>query len=157
MDQMADARPCNAAHRVKGGYLPTRRRRYTVTIAGYRRRVREESAIRAEPGEATVWITLPGLLRSAREVDGDRLWPIEDCRQRVGQLERFVWVRGKRVVRVPPHLMAGRCRELRQPERAIRSTCSPSKTRDPFDPERSGPGREREPRHERGHGLGRRA
>lgn len=43
----------------------------------------------------------------ARGVADERVWAIEDCRHVSGALERFLLVRGERVVRVPPKLMAG--------------------------------------------------
>jgi transposase len=45
------------------------------------------------------------LLAWARELDGERLWALEDCRHVSGSLERFLLGRGERVVRVPPRLM----------------------------------------------------
>jgi transposase len=54
------------------------------------------------------------MLRWGRGLDGERVWAIEDCRHVSGKLERFLLARGERVVRVPPHLMAGRRRGLRQ-------------------------------------------
>jgi transposase len=42
------------------------------------------------------------------------VWAIEDCRHVSGKLERFLLARGERVVRVPPKLMAGRRRSLRE-------------------------------------------
>jgi transposase len=47
------------------------------------------------------------VLRWARELDGQRVWAIEDCRHVSGRLERFLVARGERVVRVAPKLMAG--------------------------------------------------
>jgi len=47
------------------------------------------------------------LLRWARELDGERIWAIEDCRHVSGGLERFLLRCGERVVRVPPKLMSG--------------------------------------------------
>jgi transposase len=44
------------------------------------------------------------LLLWARGLDSERLWALEDCRQVSGALERFLLVRGERVVRVPPRL-----------------------------------------------------
>jgi transposase len=55
------------------------------------------------------------LLRWGRELDEERVWAIEDCRHVSGKLERFLLAHGEQVVRVPPHLMAGRRRGLRQP------------------------------------------
>ena len=54
------------------------------------------------------------LLAWARAVDEVRVWAIEDCRHVSGKLERFLLARGERVVRVPPKLMAGRRRGIRQ-------------------------------------------
>jgi transposase len=47
------------------------------------------------------------LLVWARGLGGERVWAIEDCRHVSGALERFLLVRGERVVRVAPKLMAG--------------------------------------------------
>jgi transposase len=54
------------------------------------------------------------MLGWARGLDSERVWAIEDCRHVSGKLERFLLARGERVVRVPPKLMAGRRRGLRQ-------------------------------------------
>jgi transposase len=54
------------------------------------------------------------LLESARALDQDRVWAIEDCRQVSGALERFLVAHGERVVRVPPKLMG----ESRRAERS---------------------------------------
>jgi transposase len=54
------------------------------------------------------------LLAWARALDSDRVWAIEDCRHVSAKLERFLLARGERVVRVPPKLMAGRRRALRE-------------------------------------------
>lgn len=54
------------------------------------------------------------MLAWARGLDADRVWAVEDCRHVSGKLERFLLARGERVVRVPPKLMAGRRRGLRQ-------------------------------------------
>lgn len=43
----------------------------------------------------------------SRELGGDRVFAIEDCRHVSGGLERFLLARGERVVRVSPKLMAG--------------------------------------------------
>jgi transposase len=48
-----------------------------------------------------------GLLVWARELDGERVWVIEDCRHVSGPFERFLLDRGETVVRLPPQLMAG--------------------------------------------------
>jgi transposase len=47
------------------------------------------------------------VLAWARGLDGERVWAIEDCRHVSGALERFLLVRGERVVRVAPMLVAG--------------------------------------------------
>src|SRR3954463_6378256 len=56
------------------------------------------------------------LLRWARSVGAgaERVWAIEDCRHVSGALERFLLVRGERVVRVPPTLMADARRSARE-------------------------------------------
>ena len=79
------------------------------------------SAVVAGTGELrsseTVQATSAGherMLAWARDEDGERVWAIEDCRHVSGKLERFLLARGERVVRVPPKLMAGRRRGLRQ-------------------------------------------
>jgi transposase len=47
------------------------------------------------------------LLLWARSLDPERVWALEDCRHVSARLERFLLVRGERVVRVPPGRMAG--------------------------------------------------
>jgi transposase len=61
------------------------------------------------------------LLRWARGVSAERVWAIEDCRHVSGALERFLLVRGERVVRVAPKLMADarRCARERGKSDAI--------------------------------------
>src|SRR3954452_11876096 len=54
------------------------------------------------------------VLRWARGVGGERVWTIEDCRHVSGALERFLLVRGERVVRVAPKLMADARRSARE-------------------------------------------
>ena len=54
------------------------------------------------------------MLAWARALDPERIWAIEDCRHVSAKLERFLLGRGERVVRVPPKLMAGRRRGLRE-------------------------------------------
>jgi transposase len=56
-------------------------------------------------GELLVW---------ARELDPERVWAIEDCRHVTGRLERFLLGRGERVLRVPPKLMAGARKTVRE-------------------------------------------
>src|SRR5262245_3974476 len=45
------------------------------------------------------------LLAWARELDGERLWALEDCRHVSRSWYRFLLPRGERVLRVPPRLM----------------------------------------------------
>ena len=54
------------------------------------------------------------LLVWARELDGERVWAIEDCRHVSGAFERFLVARGERVVRVAPKHMAGARRSARE-------------------------------------------
>jgi transposase len=54
------------------------------------------------------------LLMWARDLGGERVWAIEDCRHVSGALERFLLARGEQVVRVPPKLMAGARRSARE-------------------------------------------
>ncbi len=54
------------------------------------------------------------LLAWARELDGERVWALEDCRHVSGGLERFLLRSGERVVRVSPKLMAGARRSARE-------------------------------------------
>src|SRR3954467_5030564 len=54
------------------------------------------------------------LLRWARGVGAERVWAIEDCRHVSGALERFLLLRGERVVRVAPKLMADARRSARE-------------------------------------------
>ena len=50
----------------------------------------------------------------ARGLDGERVWALEDCRHVSGTLERFLLVRGERVVRVAPKFIAGARTAARQ-------------------------------------------
>ena len=54
------------------------------------------------------------LLVWARDLGGERVWAIEDCRHVSGALERFLLARGEQIVRVPPKLMAGARRSARE-------------------------------------------
>ena len=54
------------------------------------------------------------MLSWARELDGQRVWALEDCRHVSGALERFLLGRGERVVRVSTRLMAASRRSSRQ-------------------------------------------
>ena len=53
------------------------------------------------------------LLIWARELDGERVWALEDCRHVAGSFERFLIARGERVLRVPTKLMADSRRAAR--------------------------------------------
>jgi transposase len=55
------------------------------------------------------------VLAWARELDGERVWAIENCRHVTGRLERFLLARGERIVRIAPKLMAGARRSVREP------------------------------------------
>ena len=60
-------------------------------------------------GEQTVQVGAKGfaaLLVWARELGGERVWAIEDCRHVSGSFERFLIERGERVLRVTTKLMA---------------------------------------------------
>jgi len=50
----------------------------------------------------------------ARGLAGERVWALEDCRHVSGAFERFLLVRGERVVRVATRLMAGERRGGRE-------------------------------------------
>src|SRR5215213_2400952 len=50
----------------------------------------------------------------ARSLAGERVWALEDCRHVSGAFERFLLVRGERVVRVATRLMAGERRGGRE-------------------------------------------
>ncbi len=56
-----------------------------------------------------------GAVRWARELDEQRVWAIEDCRQVSGRLEQALIAAGERVVRVPPHRMGASRRGEREP------------------------------------------
>jgi transposase len=79
------------------------------------------SAVEAATGELrgseTVAARFDGhlvLLDWARSLSSERVWAIEDCRHVSGGLERFLVASGERVVRVPPKLMAGARKGLRE-------------------------------------------
>jgi len=60
-------------------------------------------------GERTVRVGDDGflaLLEWARELDGERVWALEDCRHVSGSFERFLITSGERVVRVATRLMS---------------------------------------------------
>ena len=68
-------------------------------------------------GEQTVAVGRRGfgaLLRWARDLDGERVWALEDCRHVSGSLERFLIERGERVLRIPTHLTAKARRSARE-------------------------------------------
>jgi transposase len=68
-------------------------------------------------GERTVQVGRAGfaaLLAWARELDGERVWALEDCRHVSGSFERFLIERGERVLRVPTNLMAEPRKSARQ-------------------------------------------
>jgi transposase len=78
-------------------------------------------AVDAVSGEQRSCETVPAstagserALRWARGLGGERVWAIEDCRHVSGRLERWLLVRGERIVRVPPKLMAGARRSARE-------------------------------------------
>src|SRR4051812_47824917 len=60
-------------------------------------------------GERTVQVGSQGfgaLLAWGRELGGERVWALEDCRHVSGSFERFLIERGERVARIPTRLMA---------------------------------------------------
>jgi transposase len=61
-----------------------------------------------------------GALRWARELDGERVWAIEDCRHVSRRLEQALVAAGERVIRVPPHLMGASRRGQREPGKSDR-------------------------------------
>src|SRR5215210_1974305 len=61
-------------------------------------------------GDKTVAVGVRGfaaVLDWARGLGAERVWALEDCRHVSGAFERFLLVRGERVVRVATRLMAG--------------------------------------------------
>jgi transposase len=54
-------------------------------------------------------------LRFAAELDGERVWALEDCRHVNGRLERGLVASGDRVVRVAPGLTESSRRAVREP------------------------------------------
>jgi hypothetical protein len=67
-------------------------------------------------GEKTIAVGARGFAAAldwARGLGGERVWALEDCRHVSGALERFLLVRGERVVRVAPWLTAGERRNGR--------------------------------------------
>jgi hypothetical protein len=68
-------------------------------------------------GDRTVNVGKRGFgsaLAWARELGGERVWALEDCRHVPGAFERFLLGRGERVVRVTSRLMAGERRVGRE-------------------------------------------
>jgi transposase len=68
-------------------------------------------------GERTVPVGRAGfsaLLSWARDLGGERVWALEDCRHVSGALERFLIERGERVLRIPTNLMAETRKSSRQ-------------------------------------------
>jgi transposase len=72
------------------------------------------AAVAAASGELLGDKTIPvgdrGFLAAldwARGLEEERVWALEDCRHVSGAFERFLVVRGERVVRVATRLMAG--------------------------------------------------
>jgi transposase len=68
-------------------------------------------------GERTVQVGRAGflaLLSWARDLDGERVWALEDCRHVSGSFERFLIERGERVLRIPTNLMAETRKSSRQ-------------------------------------------
>jgi transposase len=57
-------------------------------------------------GERTVTVADDELLAWAGQLDAERLWALEDCRQLTRWLERELLAAGEKLVRVPPKLMA---------------------------------------------------
>jgi transposase len=68
-----------------------------VDDVGRQRAQRTASARREGFGELVAW---------ARQLAGERVWVIEDCRHVSGPFERFLIDHGESVVRLPPRLMA---------------------------------------------------
>lgn len=54
------------------------------------------------------------LLGWARELDGERVWVLEDCRHVSGPFERFLIDHGETVVRLAPNLIAGARQSVRE-------------------------------------------
>ena len=54
-------------------------------------------------------------LRWARELDGERMWAMEDCRGLSRRFEQALIAAGERVVRVPPKMMGASRRGEREP------------------------------------------
>ena len=61
-----------------------------------------------------------GALRWARELDGERVWAIEEGRHVSRRLEQAPIAAGERVIRVPPHLVGASRRGQREPGKSDR-------------------------------------
>jgi transposase len=64
--------------------------------------------------ECTVAADSEALIAWARELDGERLWAVEDCRQLTRTVERDLLAVGEELVRVPPKLAAPERRRGRE-------------------------------------------
>src|SRR3954451_14240718 len=124
----ASSKPCPRGVRLCRG---RRTRAMIVLGADTHKRSHTVAAVAAATGELlgeqTVPVGLRGfgaLLRSARRLDGERAWALEDCRHVSGSLERFLIERGERVLRISTHLTAKACRSVRERGSRIRSTRS---------------------------------
>jgi transposase len=74
-------------------------------------------------GERTIGADDGGHRRAlgwARELDGERVWAIEDCRHVSRRLEQALIAAGERVIRVPPKLMGESRRGEREPGKSDR-------------------------------------
>jgi transposase len=79
-------------------------------------------ALDAVTGVARGQLTIPAsddgtleALRFAGELDGERVWAVEDCRHVSGRLERGLVASGDRVIRVAPGLTETSRRAVREP------------------------------------------
>src|SRR4029453_11386718 len=90
------------------------------------------------PAERTPQGAGGGRVPWASELDGERLWAVEDCRHVTGALERELVAAGERLLRVPPKLTA--------PERRAGRGTGEADSRDAAPPPRAAP---REPRLDR--------
>src|SRR5829696_7962431 len=107
----ASSKPCPPG--VRAGASRGRTRVMIVLGADAHKRSHTIAAVAAVTGELlgeqTVAVGARGfaaVLVSARTLDDDRVWALEDCRHVSGSLERFLIARGERVLRVPTHLTA---------------------------------------------------
>ena len=79
-------------------------------------------ALDATTGTTRGQLTIPAsddgtleALRFVSELDGERVWALEDCRHVNGRLERGLVASGDRVVRVAPGLTETSRRSVREP------------------------------------------